>query len=150
MATRSSLPSHSQTITLKSGKLHLSTAFTIWAYADAFTICSAYNISNDSNNNWRVEILRGSENDPQSKGRIRSLRTMFRLIHVNMQCALYTRDKQLPAWGSKQQEVTCMRDAKKNQYSTFFVESSVDSRCKSCQLICMRWWRLATSLFYIY
>jgi len=45
-----------------------------------------------------------------------------------MNCALYARHKFLPAWGSDQQEVTCMRDAKKNQFSTFYVESSLDDR----------------------
>jgi dolichyl-phosphate-mannose-protein mannosyltransferase len=75
--------------------------------------------------------LRGSKNDDESTRRIRALRTFFRLIHVNMKCDLYTRDKQLPAWGSEQFEVTCMRFAKKNDFSTFFVESSQDKRCKS-------------------
>lgn len=97
---------------------------------------SAYMALNDSNNNWRVEIVSGSDSDPQSKKRIRSLRTMFRLVHVNMNCALYARHKFLPAWGSDQQEVTCMRDAKKNQFSTFYVESSLDDRCKSFSPVC--------------
>lgn len=78
-----------------------------------------------------MEILHGFGNDEQSSERIRALRTFFRLIHVNMDCALYTGDKRLPAWASHQNEVTCIQYAKKNEHTTFFIESSQDSRCKS-------------------
>jgi dolichyl-phosphate-mannose-protein mannosyltransferase len=92
---------------------------------------SAHDVFSDTNNLWKVEILHGSSDDEQSGKRLRALRTFFRLIHVNMDCALYTRDKSLPAWASHQNEVTCMKYAKKDEYTTFFIESSQDSRCKS-------------------
>ncbi|KAI9275246.1 glycosyltransferase family 39 protein [Helicostylum pulchrum] len=64
----------------------------------------------DSNDNWRVEIVEGP--DPVSKTRLRARRSQFRLISETQNCALFSRKYKLPDWAFKQQEVTCMKDAK--------------------------------------
>ncbi|KAI9286922.1 glycosyltransferase family 39 protein [Umbelopsis sp. AD052] len=96
---------------------------------------STYDAFSDTNNLWRVDILRGSNDDDQSGSRLRALRTYFRLIHVNMNCALYTRDQRLPEWASFQNEVTCIRYAKKGEDTTFFIESSQDVRFTDQHLV---------------
>lgn len=86
--------------------------------------------ANDSNNDWQVEIIKGAKMDAQSSKRIRALRTKFRLKHRTVGCYLYARGTLLPEWGGNQQEVSCLVGAKPNDFSTFYVHSSDDSRCK--------------------
>lgn len=50
--------------------------------------------------------------DPVSKTRLRARRSQFRLISETQNCALFSRKYKLPDWAFKQQEVTCMKDAK--------------------------------------
>ncbi|XP_029189886.2 protein O-mannosyl-transferase 2-like isoform X1 [Acropora millepora] len=57
----------------------------------------------DGNDFWRIEIVSGSESD----GRIKTVKTMFRLIHVTLGCALHGSSQVLPKWGWEQLEVTC-------------------------------------------
>ncbi|KAI8077657.1 glycosyltransferase family 39 protein [Thamnidium elegans] len=64
----------------------------------------------DSNDNWRVEIEEGP--DPVARTRLRTRRSQFRLVSETQKCALFSRKYKLPDWGFKQQEVTCMKDAK--------------------------------------
>lgn len=57
----------------------------------------------DANDFWRVEIVSGEGDD----GRIKTVKTVFRLIHVNLGCALHGSTQVLPKWGWEQLEVTC-------------------------------------------
>ncbi|RCH94106.1 hypothetical protein CU098_000019, partial [Rhizopus stolonifer] len=66
----------------------------------------------DANDHWRVEILPYKGPDPNAGNRLRARRSQFRLISVTQNCALFSRKHKLPEWGFKQQEVTCMKDAR--------------------------------------
>ena len=48
----------------------------------------------DANDFWRVEIVSGEGED----GRIKTVKTIFRLIHVNLGCALHGGTQTLPKW----------------------------------------------------
>lgn len=77
----------------------------------------------DANDNWRVEIERGSPDDAPSSMRVRSLRTVFRLRHTLTGCYLFSHKIPLPEWGFGQQEVTCNKSPTRPN-SLWFVESS--------------------------
>ncbi|KAJ1963695.1 hypothetical protein GGI12_001907 [Dipsacomyces acuminosporus] len=66
----------------------------------------------DSNDHWKVQILEGSSNVPDSKTKLMAIHSKFRLIHVNQRCALFSNRKKLPKWAHEQVEVTCMKSAK--------------------------------------
>lgn len=57
----------------------------------------------DANDFWRVEVVSGEGED----GRIKTVKTVFRLVHVNLGCALHGSTQVLPKWGWEQLEVTC-------------------------------------------
>ncbi|CAG8509907.1 2346_t:CDS:10, partial [Scutellospora calospora] len=63
----------------------------------------------DANDHWRVEITDYDKSDPESRERLRTLHTKFRLYHVITGCYLYSHKVKLPDWGFEQQEVTCVR-----------------------------------------
>ncbi|KDQ14229.1 glycosyltransferase family 39 protein [Botryobasidium botryosum FD-172 SS1] len=67
----------------------------------------------DANDNWIVEIESGDRKDPESKKRLRTLRTYFRLRHPLTGCYLFSHKVKLPEWGFEQQEVTCNKNAVK-------------------------------------
>ena len=48
----------------------------------------------DANDFWRVVVTNGAGED----NRIQTVKTVFRLIHVNTGCALTETDKTLPKW----------------------------------------------------
>lgn len=57
----------------------------------------------DTNDNWRIEVIKsGGE-----KGIINTVKTVFRLIHVNTGCALTETGNTLPKWGFEQREMAC-------------------------------------------
>ncbi|KAJ1974170.1 hypothetical protein H4R34_004818 [Dimargaris verticillata] len=66
----------------------------------------------DTNDDWRVEIIDYDSSIPESKTQLMALRTKFRLVHVNRDCALFSNEKKLPSWAFNQTEVICMKDAK--------------------------------------
>ncbi|KAJ2523619.1 hypothetical protein GGI11_001380 [Coemansia sp. RSA 2049] len=66
----------------------------------------------DSNDHWRVQILEGDPSVPESKKKLMSIHSKFRLIHTNQHCALFSNRRKLPKWGHEQVEVTCMKSAK--------------------------------------
>ncbi|CAL1701950.1 unnamed protein product [Somion occarium] len=75
---------------------------------------SAYGVpgySGDMNDDWIFEIYEGSKKDPQSKRRLRTLRTHFRLRHALTGCYLFSHKVKLPDWAYEQQEVTCNKNA---------------------------------------
>ncbi|KXJ13379.1 protein O-mannosyl-transferase 2 isoform X2 [Exaiptasia diaphana] len=55
----------------------------------------------DANDFWKIEVISGGGD------RIKTVKTIFRLIHVNLGCALHMSTKTLPKWGWEQLEVTC-------------------------------------------
>ncbi|KAF0388611.1 PMT-domain-containing protein [Gigaspora margarita] len=64
----------------------------------------------DANDFWRVEITDYDKSDPESRERLRTLHTKFRLYHVITGCYLYSHKVKLPDWGFEQQEVTCVKN----------------------------------------
>ncbi|KAK3717915.1 hypothetical protein QZH41_008311 [Actinostola sp. cb2023] len=89
VATKRNLHSHNEKPPLS--KHHMQ----ITAYGD--------NGKGDANDFWRVEVRSGSSPD----GHIKTVKTVFRLIHVNLGCALHMSTKTLPKWGWEQLEVSC-------------------------------------------
>ncbi|KAF4574353.1 hypothetical protein EYR36_005686 [Pleurotus pulmonarius] len=77
----------------------------------------------DANDDWFVEIEHGDKRDPESFKRIRALRTVFRLRHALSGCYLFSHKVKLPEWGFGQQEVTCNKNAVREN-SLWFVETS--------------------------
>ncbi|XP_057315951.1 protein O-mannosyl-transferase 2-like isoform X2 [Hydractinia symbiolongicarpus] len=57
----------------------------------------------DANDIWRVSVTK----HPGKNGRINTVKTIFRLIHVNTGCALQETDQLLPKWGWEQKEMAC-------------------------------------------
>ncbi|CAM0142831.1 unnamed protein product [Umbelopsis sp. WA50703] len=63
----------------------------------------------DANDYWRVEIYEHSSDDEDAGERLKAINTIFRLIHYNEGCALFSHKVKLPKWGFEQQEVTCIK-----------------------------------------
>jgi dolichyl-phosphate-mannose-protein mannosyltransferase len=87
---------------------------------------SAYGLKGfvgDANDDWIVEIYEGDRRDKKSKERVRTLRTKFRLKHALQGCYLFSHKVKLPEWGFEQQEVTCNKNAVKDN-SLWFVETA--------------------------
>lgn len=88
---------------------------------------SAYGMpgfAGDANDDWIVEIESGDKRDRESKKRLRTLRTKFRLRHALTGCYLFSHKVKLPDWGYEQQEVTCNKNAVRAN-SLWFVETSM-------------------------
>ncbi|CDH55799.1 mannosyltransferase 1 [Lichtheimia corymbifera JMRC:FSU:9682] len=77
----------------------------------------------DANDYWRVEIVDHDKHDPESKDRLRTLHSKFRLVHVLQNCALFSHSVKLPEWGWGQQEVTCIKNGKKPK-TMWYIEST--------------------------
>jgi dolichyl-phosphate-mannose-protein mannosyltransferase len=78
----------------------------------------------DANDDWTVEIEQGDRRDKESKKRLRTLRTKFRLRHMLTGCYLFSHKVKLPEWGFEQQEVTCNKNAPRPN-SLWFVETNI-------------------------
>ncbi|KAJ7591079.1 glycosyltransferase family 39 protein [Mycena floridula] len=88
---------------------------------------SAYGMpgfTGDANDDWIVEIDHGDPKDKESKKRLRTLRTKFRLRHVMTGCYLFSHKVKLPDWGYEQQEVTCNKNAVRAN-SLWFIETAM-------------------------
>lgn len=79
--------------------------------------------SGDANDDWILEIERGDRKDSLSKNRLRTLRTVFRLRHLLTGCYLFSHKVKLPDWGFEQQEVTCNKNAPRDN-SLWYVETA--------------------------
>ncbi|KAF9104382.1 hypothetical protein BGX29_001976 [Mortierella sp. GBA35] len=75
----------------------------------------------DANDEWRVVIVEG--NDDVSTKSLHTLHSKFKLVHVNMNCDLFSHKVKLPKWAFEQQEVTCMRSAVVGK-TTWVIESN--------------------------
>ncbi|OAD69214.1 glycosyltransferase family 39 protein, partial [Phycomyces blakesleeanus NRRL 1555(-)] len=87
---------------------------------------SAYGFPNyegDSNDHWIVEIEDGPTEE--SRERLQSRQTQFRLVHATQNCALFSHDVKLPDWAFGQQEVACMLSAKKPK-TLWMIESTTN------------------------
>ena len=94
---------------------------------------SAYGMAGfagDLNDDWVVEIVKGSKRDPESDHRVRTLGTQFRLRHYLTGCYLFSHKVKLPSWAYEQQEVTCNKNAAKSN-SIWVIESSNHPNRKS-------------------
>ncbi|KAF8686106.1 hypothetical protein AX14_003951 [Amanita brunnescens Koide BX004] len=88
---------------------------------------SAYGMkgfSGDANDDWILEIDHGDKRDSESGKRLRTLRTTFRLKHALTGCYLFSHKVKLPDWGFEQQEVTCNKNAVRDN-SLWYVETSL-------------------------
>jgi len=94
---------------------------------------SAYGLpgfAGDMNDDWIIEIEKGSKRDPVSSRRVRTLGTQFRLRHALTGCYLFSHKVKLPKWAYEQQEVTCNKNAVKVN-SLWMIESSEHPKRKS-------------------
>jgi len=64
--------------------------------------CYGHEGVGDINDIWKVEMVNGEPGDT-----IKTVKSKFRLIHVQKGCALQSHNKKLPKWGWEQLEVTC-------------------------------------------
>jgi len=106
---------------------------------------SAYGLpgfAGDMNDDWVVEIEKGSKRDQESGHRLRTLGTQFRLRHQLTGCYLFSHKVKLPTWAYEQQEVTCNKNAAKVN-SLWVIESSSHPLRKSTN-----WLVLLLSLTY--
>ncbi|KAF5349347.1 hypothetical protein D9758_011775 [Tetrapyrgos nigripes] len=80
----------------------------------------------DANDDWIVEIDKDytDSGDRKAKERLRTLRTKFKLRHALTGCYLFSHKVKLPDWGYEQQEVTCNKNAVR-QNSLWFVETNI-------------------------
>jgi dolichyl-phosphate-mannose-protein mannosyltransferase len=83
----------------------------------------------DSNDDWIVEIEHGDKRDKQSSKRLRTLRSTFRLRHALSGCYLFSHKVKLPEWGFEQQEVTCNKNAVREN-SLWFIETNFHPACE--------------------
>ena len=80
----------------------------------------------DSNDLWRVEIVKDVRNGPKI---LRALTTNFRLKHVMTGCYLKSRNNPLPEWGFKQGEVSCDYTPELNaKYLQWNVETHINPK----------------------
>ncbi|EIN04348.1 glycosyltransferase family 39 protein [Punctularia strigosozonata HHB-11173 SS5] len=77
----------------------------------------------DMNDDWILEIDHGSGGDRESWKRLRTLRTQFKLKHALSGCYLFSHKVKLPEWGFEQQEVTCNKNAVREN-SLWYVETN--------------------------
>jgi len=85
----------------------------------------------DTKDHWKVEVV----NDAYSSrdySKLRTLTTSFRLRHVDLGCYLRACNVNLPQWGFKQIETTCVKENKpRDVYTHWNVESHWNEKRKS-------------------
>ncbi len=82
----------------------------------------------DANDDWIVEIDHGDKRDSQSYKRLRTLRTTFKLKHALTGCYLFSHKVKLPDWAYEQQEVTCNKNAVRDN-SLWYIETAEHPQC---------------------
>ncbi|KAJ5443640.1 Dolichyl-phosphate-mannose--protein mannosyltransferase 2 [Penicillium daleae] len=81
----------------------------------------------DDKDHWKVEVVNDAASRDRSK--IRTLTTAFRLRHPSMGCYLRAGNVNLPQWGFKQIETTCVKENKPGDvYTHWNVESHTNER----------------------
>ena len=84
--------------------------------------CYGDNGTGDANDIFRVEI-----NDKNNEGKLKTVKSVFRLVHLYMGCVLHSHNKKLPKWGWEQLEVTCNPKAR-DKKSLWNIEEVIDPR----------------------
>lgn len=119
--------------------LHVSTGRNLHSHSVAAPVTKAdYEVScygnltvGDTKDHWVVEVVSDAASSDRSK--IRTLTTSFRLRHADLGCYLRAGTVNLPQWGFKQIETTCVKQNNpRDVYTHWNVESHVNEKCKSC------------------
>jgi dolichyl-phosphate-mannose-protein mannosyltransferase len=85
----------------------------------------------DANDNWIVEIVEGA-----GKGEsVKTLRTKFKLRHPLTGCYLFSHKVKLPDWAYEQQEVTCNKNAVRDN-SLWYIETNTHEKRTFLVLLC--------------
>ncbi|KAJ5169106.1 Dolichyl-phosphate-mannose--protein mannosyltransferase 2 [Penicillium canariense] len=81
----------------------------------------------DDKDHWKIEVVNDAASRDRSK--IRTLTTAFRLSHPSLGCYLRAGNVNLPQWGFKQIETTCVKENKPGDvYTHWNVESHSNER----------------------
>lgn len=89
----------------------------------------------DEKDHWTVEVVNDAASSDRSK--IRTLTTAFRLKHSSLGCYLRAGNVNLPQWGFKQIETTCVKDNHpRDVYTHWNVEAHVNERRESPISLC--------------
>ncbi|KAF3162061.1 Protein O-mannosyltransferase 2, variant 2 [Orbilia oligospora] len=90
--------------------------------ADYEVSCYGNTTVGDEKDHWRIEVVRDAASRDYSK--IRTLTTSFRLKHPVLNCYLRAGNVNLPQWGFKQIETTCVKENNpRDQYTHWNIES---------------------------
>ena len=93
----------------------------------------------DEKDHWTIEVVSDAASRDRSK--IRTLTTAFRLRHTSLGCYLRAGTVNLPQWGFKQIEVTCVKtNNPRDVYTHWNVEAHWNERCK-----CPAWYKAFSS-----
>lgn len=88
----------------------------------------------DTKDHWMVETVSDAASNDWTK--LRTLTTSFRLKHVDLNCYLRAGNVNLPQWGFKQIETTCVKaNNPRDVYTHWNVESHVNERRKFRQFL---------------
>ncbi|SPO03826.1 probable dolichyl-phosphate-mannose--protein mannosyltransferase [Cephalotrichum gorgonifer] len=81
----------------------------------------------DAKDHWKIEVVRDVASKDRS--RIRTLTTAFRLKHAVLGCYLRAGNTNLPQWGFKQIEVTCVKkNNPRDAYTHWNVEAHTNDK----------------------
>lgn len=81
----------------------------------------------DSKDHWAVEVVSDAASSDYSK--VRTLTTAFRLRHTDLNCYLRAGNVNLPQWGFKQIETSCVKENKpRDVYTHWNVESHTNDK----------------------
>ncbi|KAH8691100.1 protein O-mannosyl transferase [Talaromyces proteolyticus] len=95
--------------------------------ADYEVSCYGNTTIGDDKDHWAVEVV--SDAASRDRSRVRTLTTAFRLRHPSLGCYLRAGNVNLPQWGFKQIETTCVKENKpRDVYTHWNVESHVNEK----------------------
>ncbi|ETI24608.1 hypothetical protein G647_03977 [Cladophialophora carrionii CBS 160.54] len=95
--------------------------------ADWEVSCYGNTTVGDEKDHWQIEVV--SDAASSDRSRIRTLTTSFRLKHVELGCYLRAGTVNLPQWGFKQIETTCVKKASpRDVYTHWNIESHVNEK----------------------
>ncbi|KAL1968763.1 hypothetical protein VTN77DRAFT_1589 [Rasamsonia byssochlamydoides] len=95
--------------------------------ADYEVSCYGNTTIGDDKDHWTIEVV--SDAASKDRSRVRTLTTAFRLRHTTLGCYLRAGNVNLPQWGFKQIETTCVKENKpRDVYTHWNVESHTNDR----------------------
>ena len=90
----------------------------------------------DDKDHWMVEVVDDAAS--RDRSRVRTLATSFRLRHSVLDCYLRAGNINLPQWGFRQIETTCVKENKpRDVYTHWNIENHVNERCETARLFCL-------------